>query len=110
MTKNDQDKLCKKCRQFDKDINGTEGVCNDLWVECKHEDDEIDWISVKDKHPDDYKHVLVFDKDEGICVGYRSYESYSHHPLGDFATGAQLFFVTHWKELPPIPKENDGLK
>lgn len=65
-----------------------------------------EWINIEKKEPDILEFVLLFDKDEEICVGYRnSFLGYSHHPSGDFATGAPLFHVTHWMPLPVCPIE-----
>jgi len=64
-----------------------------------------EWISIREAEPVINKHVLLFDGDEGICVGYYSqFKCYDHHPSGDFATGAPLFNVTHWMPLPEGPE------
>ncbi len=65
----------------------------------------MEWISVKEKNPNDDEHVLVFDRDYGICLGYRCYESWQHYPLGSYAGDGCLFDVTHWMPLPESPKE-----
>jgi heat shock protein HspQ len=64
-----------------------------------------EWISIKDQRPNDYFHVLFYDTQEKECVGYVSEDSFSHHPAGDFATGAPLFEVTHWMPLPNPPNK-----
>lgn len=57
--------------------------------------------------PKDGTHILVFDKDECICVGYKSFYGFNHHPAGDFASGCPLFNVTAWMPLPDAPKESE---
>lgn len=62
------------------------------------------WINIEIEEPPEHKHVLLFDEDEKICVGYKSSLSgYTHHPAGDFATGAPLFYVKYWSYLPDFP-------
>jgi len=67
----------------------------------------IKWLSCKDSEPDINIHVLLYDEAEKICVGYKSsFDGYNHHPLGDFATAAILYNVTHWMPLPEPPTNN----
>ena len=72
----------------------------------------MEWISTQDKPPREGEHVLLYDGYEKICVGYvTQFCGYNHHPMGDCATGAPLFRVSHWMPLPECPepaKETDG--
>ena len=66
----------------------------------------MNWIKVSDRSPELGDHILLYDENEKICVGYRfSDDNYNHYPIGDFATGALLFRVTHWMSLPAPPKD-----
>jgi hypothetical protein len=68
------------------------------------------WIKIEDKLPELYEHVLLYDEDERMCVGYRNqFKGFNHHPSIDFATGAPLFGVSHWMPLPEIPIDHLGL-
>ena len=63
-----------------------------------------EWISVKDRLPESYEDVLVYDKYYGIIIPsyhdekafYREDENRSDVPL---------LYVTHWMKLPEKPKE-----
>lgn len=64
----------------------------------------MEWINILISEPQIEKHVLLYDENEKICVGYKSnFGGYNHHPLGDFASGAPLFEVKYWMELPNEP-------
>lgn len=63
------------------------------------------WINIDIEEPEIDKHVLIFDENEKICVGYKSqFGCYNHHPLGDDASGAPLFHVKFWMPLPNQPE------
>ena len=68
---------------------------------------ESGWIKCLERIPQEWGHVLVFDKDQGICRGYWAYDptSWQHYPLGSYAGDGCLFHVSHWRELPPPPLE-----
>ena len=59
------------------------------------------WISVKDRLPDDSVEVLVYDTDCGIVIGWYDKE------IGDFAADfiSPLDAVTHWQPLPEKPQD-----
>jgi hypothetical protein len=88
--------LCEQVRSFNKMNNC---LVKKYWFELHDK-----WIECTDQLPEKGKHVLLHDKTEGICVGYRSDEYYNHYPSGDFATGCPLFYVSHWMPLPESPK------
>ena len=63
---------------------------------------EMEWISVEDRLPEDYQHILTYD---GNCVepgvfyeksGFFELDKYESDPL---------WAVTHWMPLPKPPKE-----
>lgn len=82
---------------------------------CEHQDDMdlIDdmpaadvqpisqWISVKDRLPENCIEVLVYDTDCGIVIGWHDKE------IGDFAADfiSPLDAVTHWMPLPEPPQD-----
>ncbi len=60
-----------------------------------------EWISVKERLPEYYKHVLV-------------HKPLWNHPTvaflrddGVFSAGMTAIEVTHWKDLPEPPKEGE---
>lgn len=59
------------------------------------------WISVKDKMPDKYVQIIIYDKVMGVTFGY----------YGDFKSETKLiddnvlYHVTHWMPLPDEPEE-----
>ncbi|GAG11897.1 unnamed protein product [marine sediment metagenome] len=69
----------------------------------------MDWISVKDKLPEDCKNVLCYIKDiecKFYGEGYY-YESIKHWYLRKTRTNGN-YEVTHWMPLPEPPKEKSG--
>lgn len=51
-----------------------------------------EWISVKDKKPEDYKTVLFFDsRDRSIGIGYFVWSQ------------TTVYYVTHWMDVPSQP-------
>ena len=60
-----------------------------------------DWISIKEKLPQNCVEVLVYDTDCGICLGWydESIEDFSAEFI------SPLDAVTHWQPLPEPPKE-----
>lgn len=62
------------------------------------------WISVKDRLPDDCVEVLAYDTDCGVVIGWYDKE------IGDFAADfiSPLDAVTHWQPLPEPPKNGDA--
>lgn len=65
-----------------------------------------DWISVKDRLPDDNELCLICAEGGGICIAY-------YQPIGDKFSDHEPFwqssncrfsFVTHWQHLPEPPK------
>lgn len=58
------------------------------------------WISVKDKMPENYKPVLVYDQEWGIRI-----DAVSIKPFEDFV---HYGYVTHWQPLPEPPKRGDN--
>lgn len=58
------------------------------------------WISVKDKMPENYKPVLVYDQEWGIRI-----DTVSIEPFEEFA---HYGYVTHWQSLPEPPERGDN--
>ena len=62
-----------------------------------------EWISVKDRLPDEFEWVLACDKDR--CVGEAMFTRIGERwdgPYGEY----QLHGVTHWMPMPEPPKED----
>lgn len=57
---------------------------------------ESEWVSVKDKLPEQYTDVIVFIKGDTIAVDYVD-ENSDFYYYGEY--------VTHWMSLPEPPKE-----
>ena len=61
-----------------------------------------EWISVKERLPDDFEWVLAVDKDR--CVGEAMFSSMDGSwdgPYGEY----HLYGVTHWMPMPEPPGE-----
>lgn len=66
------------------------------------------WISVKERLPEPYFHVLVNGED-GVFRAYRDdhdeYPTWQCYPTGSYASDGCVFCITHWMPLPSRPKE-----
>lgn len=63
-----------------------------------------EWISVKDRLPELYEDVLVYDKHYGIIIpSYHDEKAFYREDENRF--DIPLLYVTHWMELPEKPKE-----
>lgn len=79
----------------------------------------MSWISVKDKMPDKYVQIIIYDKVMGVTFGYygdfKGEKWYTDDVLTDAFYGNNsetqliddnvLYHVTHWMPLPDEPKE-----
>ena len=92
---------CKECYYADED-----GVCEKLCVdnsvfEPKRPNERItEWISVKDRLPEDKKHVLVWEpKFNKIMIA-------RYDKKDDYWWDEECYFVfpTYWQPLPKPPK------
>lgn len=77
------------------------------------------WISVKDKMPDKYVQIIIYDKVMGVTFGYygdfKGEKWYTDDVLTDAFYGNNsetqliddnvLYHVTHWMSLPDEPEE-----
>ena len=65
----------------------------------------MDWISVKDRMPEDYATYLVYGRN-GYGIVFADYDYYGD---GEWLTCDDLTnitrFVTHWMPMPIPPKE-----
>ncbi|MBR5202681.1 MAG: DUF551 domain-containing protein [Clostridia bacterium] len=94
---------CKECYYADED-----GVCEKCCVdnaafEPKRPNERItEWISVKDRLPEEGIDVLVYDDDTDMFF-IAWYDETLDKWLN--ADNGRLFGVTHWMPLPNPPKE-----
>lgn len=67
-----------------------------------------EWISVKDKLPDELEEVLVFDGN-AISTAYISWYEYDKTPRWQ-SDGSLSFTATHWMPLPNLPDDKKLLE
>lgn len=73
----------------------------------KLQNQQMQWISVKDKLPEKYKTVIVTYDDGIVYISHLTIDSYSEL-VWEFPAGfVPLNVVTHWMELPQKPKDSD---
>lgn len=67
------------------------------------------WISCKDKMPEEYKTVLVYEKDYGVMIGELEKKFFDTRYFIARKSGMILRTteVTHWQPLPEPPKEEE---
>lgn len=67
------------------------------------------WISCKDKMPEEYKTVLVYEKDYGVMIGELEKKFFDTQYFIARKSGLILRTteVTHWQPLPEPPKDGD---
>lgn len=65
------------------------------------------WISCQDKMPEEYKTVLVYEKDYGVMIGELEKKFFDTQYFIARKSGLILRTteVTHWQPLPAPPKE-----
>lgn len=71
-----------------------------------------EWISVKDRLPDDDELVLVYTKDNvmSVCplVIANAFANLKNLKVWEDNNGYYVSDVTHWMPLPEPPKEDDA--
>ena len=67
------------------------------------------WISCKDKMPEEYKTVLVYEKDYGVMIGELEKKFFDTQFFIARKSGIILRTteVTHWQPLPEPPKDGE---
>lgn len=67
------------------------------------------WISCKDKMPEEYKTVLVYEKDYGVMIGELEKKFFDTQFFIARKSGMILRTteVTHWQPLPEPPKDGE---
>lgn len=58
----------------------------------------MNWIRVKDKHPQEYTEVLAYD---GICYELAEYRPDDYNMWYDTSNGESISTPTHWCEVTP---------
>ena len=64
----------------------------------------LEWVSVKDKLPEDGKRVIMFATDI-VTIGTHNAKVPQWSGDGAYYHGGWYDMVTHWMPLPPAPKE-----
>lgn len=69
-----------------------------------------DWISVKERLPEELTHVIVFMEatEQGVCVAFIENGKWLDGESGHGIVFMQQELVTHWMPLPEPPKEARG--
>lgn len=62
------------------------------------------WISCKDEMPEEYKTVLVYEKDYGVMIGEFDNQCFIARKSGLLIRTSN---VTRWQPLPEPPKDGD---
>lgn len=62
-----------------------------------------EWVSVKDRFPEEGTLVLIYRKDEPLSVDYMVDLS-PEHPIWACLLQDEMYKVTHWMTLPKPPK------
>lgn len=95
----DVDKFCQKMKTA---VGGCGDMdCRDCAIHRSEKTNALtEWISTKDRLPDDYKKVLFITNDGKYYIGFVSYEGW-HGGLISMISN-----VTHWMPLPEPPKED----
>lgn len=67
----------------------------------------MDWISVKDRLPENDDYVLIFNPKDGIHIGSFDSEDVSNYDSGwnNCYEWAPYMDPTHWMPLPSAPKD-----
>lgn len=70
----------------------------------------MEWISVKDRLPDNWETVLALCKDGGMFVG--RYTPFGHWEIWTAMKSTRIVkrTVTHWMPLPELPMLKGGDK
>lgn len=67
-----------------------------------------EWISVKDRLPEECQTVLAFDQNEGFSVlAFYIDTMYGKSWLDEVGNTINFGWVTHWMPLPEAPKEDE---
>ncbi len=65
---------------------------------------QSNWISIKDKLPEEHERVLVWAEGHGIIIDSYSFNGFEHVKTFRDAWGWGYHkSVTHWMPLPPMP-------
>lgn len=79
------------------------------YIQAEERLEQYEWISVKDRLPDEEQKVLCVTCDEEIVIAEFSHFSYDFGELGEWHYWGirPPEFVTHWMPLPEPPESED---
>ena len=63
------------------------------------------WISVNDNLPDSQRQVIIYTDFGGILTGCYDGDTWFSYGFNTGEEGSRDLVVTHWQELPDVPKE-----
>ena len=96
--------ICDNC--IHDDVCGKEGHLDEAMIFCADEQPVNQWISCKDKMPDDGVNVLISTGNKQISLAWYDSDRGRFY-ICDSDYNYNLLDVSHWQPLPEPPKDGD---